>query len=62
MLKVIFQNVYIDFLKTNAQKYRFIGKYNDFTFKNNKLIFKLLMLEVIPNNKEIKHYQTLKKI
>ena len=39
------------FFKTNAQKDRFIDKYNDFIIENNKLIFKPLMLELIPNNK-----------
>ena len=39
------------FFKTNAQKDRFIDKYNDFNFKNNKLTFKLVMHEVIPKNK-----------
>ena len=37
--------------RTNAQRYRFIQKYKDFIVKNNKIIYKPLNLEVIPNDK-----------
>ena len=38
--------------RTNAQRYRFIQKYKDFIVKNNKIIYKPLNLEVIPNDKK----------
>ena len=37
--------------KTNFQRDRFIEKYKSFVVENNKLIYKPLNLEVIPNNK-----------
>ena len=45
----------ISFFLKNTQKHRFIDKYKDFisenNINNNKLIFKPLMLQVLPNNK-----------
>ena len=37
--------------KTNFQRDRFIEKYKHFVVENNKLIYKPLNLEVIPNDK-----------
>ena len=37
--------------KTNAQKDKFIDKNKDCIIESNRLIFKPLILEVIPNNK-----------
>ena len=54
MLKnYILKRVY-PFFKKYSQKDRFIDRYKDFIIKNNKLIFKFLVLEVIPTNKRDK--------
>ena len=44
-------NKVIPVFKTNFQRDRFIEKYKNFVVENNKLIYKPLNLEVIPNDK-----------
>jgi len=44
-------NRVIPVFKTNFQRDRFIEKYKNFVVENNKLIYKPLNLEVIPNDK-----------
>ena len=49
--KILYCKTCISIFQNKCKKDRFIDKYKDFNFKNNKLIFKTLILEVVPNKK-----------
>ena len=45
-------NGWLPSFKTNYQKDKFIQRFKDFVIENDKIIYKPLNLEVVPNNKK----------